>query len=351
MTYSNLQRVATCTAMLLIGVFFVTIYSGCSEDNPTSSPTTGSIQGTVTDAVTGQPIGNTSILTNPPTQSVTTANDGTYTISGVVPGLYTVIPKASGYTVKTTDVQVVAGGIAQADLKLLNDGKDYVLNFDGTDDLVVIEDSPDLDLSTGSFTIEFYIRANKFNTAASSGNNDRWNCAVGHGTSNDDLDYLVGFENGNPMFYVRSYTSGFTSTTKLQKERWYHVAFVQDASNNKLKIYVDGALDSESPLQGTGVNTTGDIFVGAREYFNSGNGSHFFNGVIYELRMWNIARSQVDIKATLNTTLQGNEANLVGYWPLNDGTGTTVKDRSSGQRPGTIQGGIGWDRNESPLIP
>ena len=52
----------------------------------------------------------------------------------------------------------------------------------------------------------------------------------------------------------------------------------------------------------------------------------YFNGAIDEFRMWNVARSQADIMATMGTKLVGNEAGLVGYWKFDDGTGTTAKD-------------------------
>lgn len=246
---------------------------------------------------------------------------------------------------------VVAGGVAVADMALTNDGKDYVLDFDGEDDFVVVEDNPVLDLSSGSFTIEFYCRATIFNSTQANGVNDRWNIAVTHGTSNDDLDYMVGFEDGQPTFFVRSYKSGFTSDTKLQPGQWYHIAFVQDVENSLLKIYIDGELDSQSPLKGVAVKTEGDVFIGAREFFGSGNGSHFFNGVLYELRMWNKARSKSEIFATMNASLQGNETNLVGYWPMNDGTGTTVRDISQEANFGETKGGIIWERIIAPLKP
>ena len=42
--------------------------------------------------------------------------------------------------------------------------------------------------------------------------------------------------------------------------------------------------------------------------------------------MWNVARTQADIMATMGTKLVGNEDGLVGYWKFDDGTGTTAKD-------------------------
>jgi len=41
-----------------------------------------------------------------------------------------------------------------------------------------------------------------------------------------------------------------------------------------------------------------------------------FAGSIDEVRMWNIAKTQSEIQAAMNTTLQGNESNLAAYYNL-----------------------------------
>jgi hypothetical protein len=54
----------------------------------------------------------------------------------------------------------------------------------------------------------------------------------------------------------------------------------------------------------------------------------YFSGVIDELRIWNIARTEADIRSTMNRLLTGTEANLVGYWRFDETSGTTFADRS-----------------------
>ena len=47
---------------------------------------------------------------------------------------------------------------------------------------------------------------------------------------------------------------------------------------------------------------------------------NYWDGQIDEVRIWNIARTQSEIQATIKTTLQGDEPGLVGYWNFDDGT-------------------------------
>jgi hypothetical protein len=67
---------------------------------------------------------------------------------------------------------------------------------------------------------------------------------------------------------------------------------------------------------------------------------YFFHGLLAEVAVWNVARSEAEIKANMSQKLTGNEANLVGYWPLSEvkQEGSTVKvaDQSSNNFEGTV---------------
>ena len=61
----------------------------------------------------------------------------------------------------------------------------------------------------------------------------------------------------------------------------------------------------------------------------------FFHGQIDEIRIWNMARTPEEIKATMNRTLVGDEPGLVGYWNFDhDGAG----DLSKNSNHGTLHG-------------
>jgi hypothetical protein len=91
--------------------------------------TTGTISGTVTDEGTGLPIVGASVSTQPATTTVNTDGLGSYTISDVSPGSYTVTASASNYMDDSTSVAVTAGQTATADLMLQ---ADYSGSWSGT---------------------------------------------------------------------------------------------------------------------------------------------------------------------------------------------------------------------------
>ncbi|MFH2141136.1 MAG: LamG-like jellyroll fold domain-containing protein, partial [Bacteroidota bacterium] len=92
---------------------------------------------------------------------------------------------------------------------------------------------------------------------------------------------------------------------------WTHLAGTYDG--NSVKLYVNGILANETSYYGgIGPGNTG-LYIGGLSW-------NFFYGLIDEVRIWNITRNQSEIQSTMNTTLNGNESGLVGYWPLNEAT-------------------------------
>ena len=103
---------------------------------------------------------------------------------------------------------------------------------------------------------------------------------------------------------------------------WYHIAVVYDASEGSADFYVDGVPQGSTV---TGLDTlihsgTADLLIGAS---NSNSPSDFFDGKIDEVRMWDDIRTEAEIDDNKALQLVGDEANLVGYWQLNNGLGDT----------------------------
>ena len=80
--------------------------------------------------------------------------------------------------------------------------------------------------------------------------------------------------------------------------------------------------------EATGLNFQSATWTtaGAITFFNGQQA--FFTGEIDEVRMWNIARSGDDIRATMNRSLTGLEPGLGGYWRFDEGEGQSVEDSS-----------------------
>jgi hypothetical protein len=115
----------------------------------------------------------------------------------------------------------------------------------------------------------------------------------------------------------------------------HHVAITYDNSSvdNNPTIYLDGVpltLYVGSHATGTPLSDDG-ISLGM---LNPHGYSHMYHdGWIDEVRMWDTVRT---IDELYDNPLTGSESGLVGYWPMNEGQGTTVYDATANGNDGTM---------------
>ena len=121
---------------------------------------------------------------------------------------------------------------------------------------------------------------------------------------------------------------------------WTHVAGTYDGTT--LKLYLNGELIAHSILTGEIYPPDGSI--------GFSNNTEFLDGKLDELRVWNYARSEQQIRENMHLTLSGSEPGLLNYWQLNESSGTTAHDYT-GNCNGTLTGlGSGnWVNSTIPL--
>lgn len=92
---------------------------------------------------------------------------------------------------------------------------------------------------------------------------------------------------------------------------WYHIAVSKEESS--ITFFVDGVQLGLVQAGASEINdSTAPLRIGAH-----GNGEAYFDGLIDDVRVWNVARTQEEIVADMNRELVGNEPGLVGYWKMN----------------------------------
>jgi len=191
---------------------------------------------------------------------------------------------------------------------------------------------------------------------------------------------------GVVRFGVRSGTiagAGVDARYTLQGSRdvldgaWHHVALVRDASNGRLAIFVDGALDatSSSDFRATTVDVSypnGAELVGepsaaannperspflllGTEKHDLGVDSPGFRGWLDELRIWDVARGAADIAADYARVVPVGEGGPVASYRFEEGSGLTIFDAGPGP-PATLSTGTpsgsdgGWSNDAAPLV-
>jgi Concanavalin A-like lectin/glucanases superfamily len=130
------------------------------------------------------------------------------------------------------------------------------------------------------------------------------------------------------------------SNGALGDQTWHHVAAT--FNNGTVKLYVNGALDRTVSGVLTPLISTEPVAFGREGTYPGGT----FNGLIDEVRIWNVVRSGSQIARSITRRLQGSETGLVGYWRLDEGSGQVAADATGhglNGRLGETAGADVWD--------
>ena len=180
-----------------------------------------------------------------------------------------------------------------------------VLSLDGDGDWVEIPNSPEL--NPQQITIETWV---KFNLIIEhDGSQDILNKA----SDRDTGAYYLRQCNGGFGFYIGVYHEGNHVDTdpdfSPEINHWYHVVGAYDGTI--MRLFIDGQLMGSKEVGSLTVGNSSPLVIG-RELLD--NWPYFVNGQIDEVRIWNVARTQEEIQATMARPLTGDESGLVGYW-------------------------------------
>ncbi|MBU0486318.1 MAG: fibronectin type III domain-containing protein [Bacteroidetes bacterium] len=200
----------------------------------------------------------------------------------------------------------------------------FALDFDGSNDHVLIPHSAENNI-TGSITLEAWVYIPADFTGYQ-GIIDK------SATTSYGLQLGSIFDQNAVGFYLGSSTPRLQTTANaLHSGQWQHVAATFNDATDELYIYVNGEVVESGSFAGTWAGNTSDISIGA---VNQG-GANFFEGRIDEVRIWNIARSQSEIRSTMNDTIPASSVGLVSYYRFDHLSGTTLEDLA-GTNDGTL---------------
>ena len=237
------------------------------------------------------------------------------------------------FKVILTIVYIIVIGVSASQAQDL-----YCLEFDGKDEYVNVEDHNDLDL-TSKGSVEAWIYIDKMKDYAG---------IIHKGNRSDFLDeaYSLQIWNNDRVVFILGYgNNGWDSVMSsftLNEDEWYHVAGTW--SSGKLNLYVNGELQSSKSISKTPVVSSGDLHIGNQ--LGDTKNSYPFDGKIEEVRIWNIAISQADIKRRMYSPISLSDpqrSNLVVNYKFNEGSGQSASDSKNG-RNGRLGKSVGSDK-------
>ena len=229
------------------------------------------------------------------------------------------------------------------------------LNFDGDDDVVIVDDNSTLDIGTGSFTIEAWIIRNSSDSTDTIVHKYD-NGVAGYSTS---PGYQLIFYDTNELSIVVSTTAGtgfeaYTAQNAVSVGTWHHVAGVIDrTSTANSRIYIDG-VDSTSVRSGTMVTGTAANAIA----FNIGNacgdagacvpvtgGINGFPGRIDDVKIYNYARTPKQVVEDMNAGHPAGGSPIsssVIRWKFDEQQGSTANSLGSDETLDGTATGTAW---------
>lgn len=196
----------------------------------------------------------------------------------------------------------------------------YALSFDGADDFLEVPDSEILDVGD-EFTVEVWLKVGEaVGERAILSKEVPWKSGytlIVEGMEGKDGFCNLTFGVGDGTRFRNLKVPGI-----LKKGKWAHVTAVWD--KGQVSLMLNGEIVGRSILPKP---------APARVPLMIGKGSadlgRHTSGEIGEIRIWNVARSQSQIRSYRMQTLTGKEAGLVACWTFNEGSGQVAHDISA----------------------
>ncbi len=229
------------------------------------------------------------------------------------------------------------------------------LDFDGINEHVSVP--YDAALNPLDFTIEFWAKVE--------GNAGNWRAAISaFDFSGGDYRGIEIYASPDNQWEVwagnRTYYSALANGPAITPNQWTHVATTFQRSSGPdvngvytgtVRLYINGLLTTSQAGFQYKPNNTRPLHIGAANYTSSV--SYPFNGLMDEVRVWNVARSAAQIEQNYRTSVPANSSGLVGYYRFDEGTGSGASDATTPANNGTLVNTPLWslDTNEqSPIL-
>jgi hypothetical protein len=226
------------------------------------------------------------------------------------------------------------------------------LSFDGADEYVDAGNDESLNV-TGNMTIEGWVKPNAITSPAG-----MWMGVAGKKDGHNLSGYGLVMASYSPCRRWCFVADGLSICPEACEQigRWDHLAGVYDGS--KIILYQNGVLMGTRPKTGV-LEISSDVFkIGHLD-----NNYDKFNGLIDDVRVYNYARTEEEIRLDYNAGMATHlgpsgktcsedpascmDYGLVGNWDMDEGNGLVINDNSGNNNHGTLANGPKWTQGKS----
>ncbi|MEI8203117.1 MAG: LamG-like jellyroll fold domain-containing protein, partial [Bacteroidota bacterium] len=222
------------------------------------------------------------------------------------------------------------------------------LAFDGGADWVNL---PAINLNSSNFTVEGWINWGALNYAGQNANSN-WErfFDFGNGTASNNILVARPPNSQNLQFDVYYGATGqsLSVSNVITTGQYMHIAAV--ANGGTTYLYINGVLaGSKTGVTVNNINRT-LCYLGHSNW----SGENTFTGLMDEVSIWNVARTQVQIQSDMVNPLAGSETGLLAYYNFDQGvaggdntTITTLYDKTGNYNGSNIASFLRYNANNT----
>jgi uncharacterized protein YjdB len=146
----------------------------------------------------------------------------------------------------------------------------------------------------------------------------------------NDAGYILKLDGqGRVSFSGRDGTNTFkssgVSSASVVDGQWHYVVGTANLTTGVWSVYVDGVLkNSSNNGAGNSLSNSDKLYIG--KTFST---SDAYRGSVMNVTIWDKELSAFEVSTILNNCLVGTENNIVGHFPINEGTGSVIVDYSA----------------------
>ena len=197
--------------------------------------------------------------------------------------------EGNGKTTKDSTVNNIVGKIESTEwVKGLSGA---ALKFKGKNSRVVVADHKALHSDTGDLTIQAWINVTS--------NPGKWTGAGGVVFKQGAYQWCVKKEG---VLWFGIWGARLESADKFDfldhLNEWHHTVVTFEGKNKQTKIYVDGRMVIKGNVNESVDKTADPLYIGFK-----GDGKYYFQGIIDEVHISNVVRTQAEIKQMMEATL------------------------------------------------
>lgn len=210
----------------------------------------------------------------------------------------------------------------------------YALEFGGTKYANCGNDAS-VSISGTAISLEAWIYPTAFST-------NSWDNVIVNKLANTTHGYNLRCGGAGIVEFYVSYNflnTGFATSSQgaIELNKWTHLAGTYDGAN--VKLYINGKLTVTTAYTESIPAQDMPLIIG--NHGDTQYPTRPFIGKIDEVRIWNITRTEAEIKANMYKEISAH-TNLKAYYQMSDGTGTSLTDNSGNSNTGTLTNGASW---------